>query len=106
MDIKQQALDILNGNAEAPSQFVEYLAKRALESRDEGHKLLNQIKEINGRLDVLRARALELKGATDCYVDDIGEWLGRDAVQSSDGANGGTKFTDEERAAMLTKEAP
>ena len=114
MDCKQQARNILEDKAEAPNQFVEFLVKRAKESRDEGTQLVAKIKEAKGMLAIMQNRAQELQGAINTYVEDIETWLAKESGLDAEAAaastaegkpNGKSKpFTDEERKALLGKE--
>ncbi len=108
--IKQQVRDILGGKTKAPNPFIEFLVKRATESRDEGNQLVTKIKEAEGMLGVMRRRSQELKGATASYVEDIETWLAKgdngddqtDTGEEPGKSNGSSEtFTDEERKALM-----
>ena len=103
MDFKERTLSILDGDEEPPNEFIGYLVKRATESRDTGNKLVDQVKQVEANLVVMRSKIQQLKGACDSYVSDIEVLLEKEQpTEDAEKGNGETKtFTDVERQKLL-----
>lgn len=70
----QRIEKLLQGDLEAPNQFVAYLVKQAKQARQDLAVLSNNIQQGEQQLAQMRQNALRLQGQVSKYIEDIRAW--------------------------------
>lgn len=71
MNLNDETIQILNGEAPPPNEVAAFIVPRAQAARNEGQQLLERAAQLKGEMAQIQTRIAELQGVTKQYVEDV-----------------------------------